>query len=128
MRAVLLVRGFSVWFLALALVLPLVAEAQALTLREAIQTRIESGDGGGLGDDDDERMLRVHDFYRERNFAPVWTTDSGATDKARTLADLLQTAHLEALHPNSYRADILRDLNGSWTCKNPRRTNHNCLD
>ncbi len=110
MRVVLLLRGIAVWLLALILIVPLAGDAGAAALREAIQNRIESGEGGGLGDDDDERMLRVHDFYRERNFAPVWTSDRGASDKARTLTQLLHTAHLEALHPNSYRADILRDL------------------
>ncbi|MEM8688318.1 MAG: L,D-transpeptidase family protein [Pseudomonadota bacterium] len=81
-----------------------------MSLRDAIQVRIDSGEGGGLGDDDDERMLRVHDFYRERNFEPVWTTEGGATQKARTLAKLLHAAGEEALHPNTYRADVLDDL------------------
>ncbi|MEM7426879.1 MAG: L,D-transpeptidase family protein [Pseudomonadota bacterium] len=110
MRICVLSRCFSVWFLALFLIAPFAGGAVAMDLRQAIEARIESGEGGGLGDDDDERMLRVHDFYRERNFAPIWTTDSGAADKARTLIQLLHNAHLEALHPNSYRADILRDL------------------
>lgn len=79
-------------------------------LREAIQARIDSGEGGGLGDDDDERMLRVHDFYRERNFAPLWATDGGANENARTPVKLLKEAGKEALHPNTYRGDILTDL------------------
>ncbi|MCP5083079.1 MAG: L,D-transpeptidase family protein [Alphaproteobacteria bacterium] len=89
---------------------PLTVDASAASLREAIQTRIDTGAGGGLGDDDDERMLRVHDFYRERNFEPVWTSEGGATKKARTLATLLNSATEEALHPNTYRADVLNDL------------------
>ena len=89
---------------------PLSTDAFAASLREAIQTRIDTGAGGGLGDDDDERMLRVHDFYRERNYEPVWTSEGGATKKARTLAKLLNSANLEALHPNTYRADVLGDL------------------
>ncbi len=97
-------------FLSLFLVTSFGFDASALSLREAIQARIDSGEGGGLGDDDDERMLRVHDFYRERNFEPVWTTDGGATQKARTLAKLLHAAGDEALHPNTYRADVLDDL------------------
>ncbi len=79
-------------------------------MREAIQARIDTGAGGGLGDDDDERMLRVHDFYRERNYEPIWTADGGANDKARMLAKLLNAATDEALHPNTYRADVLNDM------------------
>ena len=97
-------------FLVLLFSAPTIFVADAATLREAIQTRIDSGEGSGLGDDDDERMLKVHDFYRERNFAPVWTSDSGATGKARSLVKLLNAANDEALHPNTYRADVLNDL------------------
>ncbi|MEM8645996.1 MAG: peptidoglycan-binding protein, partial [Pseudomonadota bacterium] len=97
-------------FLSLLLVTSFGFDASAMSLREAIQARIDSGEGGGLGDDDDERMLRVHDFYRERNFEPVWTTEGGAMPKARTLAKLLHAAGDEALHPNTYRADVLDDL------------------
>lgn len=97
-------------FLMALVAAPLSLDASAASLREAIQARIDTGEGGGLGDDDDERMLRVHDFYRERNFEPIWTTEGGANDKARMLAKLLNAASEEALHPNTYRADILGDL------------------
>ena len=103
-------RLFFTAALLLAFAAPLSLDASAASLRESIQTRIDSGEGSGLGDDDDERMLRVHDFYRERNYAPIWTSESGATKKARTLAKLLNAANDEALHPNTYRADVLNDL------------------
>ncbi len=101
--------AFTVFLLA-ALAVPMSFEASAANLREAIQARIDTGEGGGLGDDDDERMLRVHDFYRERNFEPIWTAEGGANDKARMLTKLLNAAGAEALHPNTYRADVLNDL------------------
>jgi len=100
---------FSLFLLAL-ISAPLSSDASAASLREAIQTRIDTGAGGGLGDDDDERMLRVHDFYRERNYEPIWTADGGANNKARMLAKLLNAATDEALHPNTYRADVLNDM------------------
>ena len=100
---------FSVFLVAL-ISAPLSSDASAATLREAIQTRIDTGAGGGLGDDDDERMLRVHDFYRERNYEPIWTADGGANNKARMLTKLLNAASDEALHPNTYRADVLNDM------------------
>lgn len=100
---------FTLFFMTL-LAVPLSFDASAASLREAIQNRIDTGAGGGLGDDDDERMLRVHDFYRERNYEPIWTSEGGATKKARTLAKLLNSATQEALHPNTYRADVLNDL------------------
>ncbi|MES9873111.1 MAG: L,D-transpeptidase family protein [Candidatus Sedimenticola sp. 6PFRAG7] len=49
-------------------------------------------------------------FYRTIGAEPVWITESGLSDKARTLLDFLAQVESEGLEPERYRRDEILEL------------------
>lgn len=79
-------------------------------LAAAIFLRIEYDEGTLAGDDSDQRMLDLYEFYDGRLYEPVWVTVGGATEKARAMAGALLRAESHGLVPEDYGAAIIATL------------------
>ncbi len=57
-----------------------------------------------------ERLVVLAAFYRERQMAPLWLDENGATARARSLAAALRSADRSGLDPEDYGASIIAGL------------------
>ena len=53
-----------------------------------------------------DTQRHLHDFYKARNFEPMWLTPSGWSVGTGPITDVLHNAHLEGLNPTKYQPGI----------------------
>ena len=106
----------GVWFLAVAVLAPVLAAAPALAqdppkqvAREIAQIVRDGEMVFGL-DVDDDRLFQVYAIYHYRDFTPIWVRDDGPKTKGRTLLDALMSADLDGLEPSDYQVDRISAL------------------
>ena len=89
--------------------------AESAALVDALQARFELESSLPHSEDGRKELLAMREFYDGRGFGPAWVggtgaTDSGATDRGKTLAGIIATSDLDGLLPANYGADELLAL------------------
>lgn len=104
----------AVTFALLVLVLPgkclSETSAQAPTVQEELRTLIEGQKELALRGETIRISQRLIDFYRNRDFRPLWIADGKPSPQGETLVGLIKGAYLDGLRPEDYRPEKIRVL------------------
>lgn len=69
----------------------------------------------------DEAVAALHEFYKARNYRPVWTAEDRFTPKGRKLPAILAGSAAHGLDPEAYSVHrIIAMLDGSGTPESPQ--------
>ncbi len=79
-------------------------------LTQAVFDRLQGRDSGVRVTK--EQNAAIVDFYKKRDFAPLWTTPQGLTPKAHELLDLFSKAAEDGLEPRDYLPPALTGFDG----------------
>jgi murein L,D-transpeptidase YcbB/YkuD len=78
--------------------------AAEVTAAQAIERHLEAVDSGLVVNAAARRVAALQEFYRRRDFRPVWVDRGAPTAAARRLRDVLARADREGLDPDQYDA------------------------
>lgn len=98
--------------LALALVLT-PAPVLAASFADELAGQLRLLAGGSPSEAETEALVALERFYRGREMRPIWVTEHGASERARTLAALLAEADRDGLDPEEYGATAIDALLGA---------------
>ena len=101
--------------LALCLFLSLVENSVAMaagsTEIAAVISRIFADDATSTGSDEiDANFETIRDFYKSRNFKPIWTRDNGPKSKGKALFQELKRSSIHGLSPSFYNVEGIAEL------------------
>ena len=100
--------GLMVVALAAALTLPTMVRAQDGTpLVAAIEERLDLETTLPQGADGQRELLAIREFYEARGFEPAWVGPEGATDRGRSLVEVIGSSALDGLVPANYAIETL---------------------
>lgn len=85
----------------------------ATPLTDALQAQLQQGVDGPLTEQAAEPTVILQRFYLDYFYRPIWVTEAGAMPKAHELAEILDSAHLDALDPEDYGASAIKALLGA---------------
>ena len=84
-------------------------------LPAAVFLRIEYDEGGLSGQNADDRILRLYEFYDARLYQPIWVGPAGPNDKAKVLIRALLDSERDGLAPTDYDIGTISSLLGLAT-------------
>ena len=81
--------------------------AFASALSDAIMLRIEFDEGSVWGDTGDARLVKVFEFYEQRQYEPIFVGPDGVNAKGRALVAALKDCASDGLTPADYQTGEL---------------------